>query len=545
MSFEQINKYLSRIRSDDPRRKEFLEEVLPALKNKIVLPSVDTISRYLCPYCNSTSLVQKLKRQDKKLAQEEEDEEEEVHVEQDEQDEQIPSTQVTLLKNDKRTPLLKTIVEEDDKENIPKQKTKIISFTTYFSLIRHLTEKHSQNLPCNGQVFERSIIIHTCKVCSKSFNRKEHYLGHLKSKSHRNKCIELEEDEQLNDCYNTFESNEIFSSICNKTEAINTQKQTLLLSSKQQHLDNQTSKISPILTLTASETAETPQLHRLTHIFSSPSSQISTLTPKLTQTSQPTKTIKEDVKKQRYIYLDQKHFNLTVIGDDASFHDKTRNIKSSINVKTKERTSEKIKLDFDTDSEEEIKNGVTNKKQNPNNININQQPFKKNLLINNNDYNSQLPKNNSNNTTAKHTNQTESDEEFLNEIKENANKIVNFEYEEDVEISSCDETVWADAKTENNANVTKPTIENPYSNDFIEQLSDEEDNSTSSTELAQKHPLDIEYKMNMRNLEDDIFSQQQTTHDNRLKRKKQSDEDEDENSVCQKTQENVKKFKFK
>lgn len=51
MSDKQISSVLSRLRNDDPKRKEFLTVVLPALKNVV---TIDSKSKFVCPYCKAT-----------------------------------------------------------------------------------------------------------------------------------------------------------------------------------------------------------------------------------------------------------------------------------------------------------------------------------------------------------------------------------------------------------------------------------------------------------------------------------------------------------
>lgn len=128
MSEKLIKKYLANISRDDPLRDEFIKIIIPSLKNPKVISNIDRRPKWLCIYCNKTA--------------------------------------------------------SSSNEN----ESSFISFTTCYAYIRHLFEKHTSNLPCNGNVFglDRQKDIYKCDKCKKTFTRKEHYMQHMKSKSHMN-----------------------------------------------------------------------------------------------------------------------------------------------------------------------------------------------------------------------------------------------------------------------------------------------------------------------------------------------------------------------
>lgn len=153
MTSKQINRYLNRIKTNDPKKQEFIERVVPALSNPVIMRSVDMKVRYLCPYCNNTY----------------------VDYNQHHRAQQTSSfgykQELTIVFN------LNSKIENDD--ITVRTINKITSFTSYYTLKRHLTENHSKNLPCNREVFDRSPITHACTICCLTFTRKEHYQKHL------------------------------------------------------------------------------------------------------------------------------------------------------------------------------------------------------------------------------------------------------------------------------------------------------------------------------------------------------------------------------
>ena len=149
MSIRQLQTYLGRIKKDDPNRSYFIETIIPSLKS-----TKDNYNnqKYSCPVCVKGTI------------------------------------------NDK---------------SVNREK---VSFTNYYTYIRHLQEQHYSILPCDGEVFnseydpESSIETRTlkrskdvkhykCISCEVSFSRKEHYKNHLESKRHKRKEQELNFDQ--------------------------------------------------------------------------------------------------------------------------------------------------------------------------------------------------------------------------------------------------------------------------------------------------------------------------------------------------------------
>lgn len=74
-------------------------------------------------------------------------------------------------------------------------------FTTYYTFIRHLSEQHKDNLPCNGLIFsgtgdqaigkEKKF---KCHICNMQFGRKEHLNKHKLSLRHRDAANKQNQD---------------------------------------------------------------------------------------------------------------------------------------------------------------------------------------------------------------------------------------------------------------------------------------------------------------------------------------------------------------
>lgn len=130
MSEKLIATYVSKISDDDPKRTLFIQSVIPSLKPRAVCNSPNP--RFVCAFCNENN-----------------NEKKETNV-------QTASVTETSLK----------------------------TFATLQTYTRHLSTKHLDLLPCDGNIFESAPIVIKCTLCNTEFKRKDHYNKHLTSITH-------------------------------------------------------------------------------------------------------------------------------------------------------------------------------------------------------------------------------------------------------------------------------------------------------------------------------------------------------------------------
>ena len=130
MSDRQIATYLSRIPVDDDNRDLFVRVIVPLLRKCAQETSNMASAGTACPFCDTGS-------------------------------------SRNFLGKDKTTT------------------TTTVKCTSYYALVRHLSTKHRDLLPCNGYVLSDSEPLkYKCVPCDQQFSRKDHYNTHLKSHKH-------------------------------------------------------------------------------------------------------------------------------------------------------------------------------------------------------------------------------------------------------------------------------------------------------------------------------------------------------------------------
>lgn len=148
MSERQITSYLSRIALDDENRDLFIRVIIPLLRRCAQETSEKASAGTICPFCDTGSSANFL-----------------------------------------------------GKSKEPSPKT-TVRYTSYYTLVRHLSTKHRELLPCNGYVLSDSEPTkYACQPCDQQFSRKDHYNTHLRSNKHlRNsngsKQIEKQKEER-------------------------------------------------------------------------------------------------------------------------------------------------------------------------------------------------------------------------------------------------------------------------------------------------------------------------------------------------------------